>query len=171
MGYKRTWYGRFMYNLIYKESQFLMKHMWIYYVLSYTWGLLMTIVGWVTYGFIKLFLRKKIVTSGKFGPSRYIMIGKNWGGLSLGTNFLLADGMGPTWTQHTGEHECGHTFQNALLGPLFLFLVFIPSVIRYWYQTSQVKKHKPTKEYDSIWFEGCASDAGAYLAQMKEVIQ
>ena len=160
MRYKRTVYGRFMYNLTFKISKFLMKHMWLYYVLNYTWGLLFTFVGWIIYGFVKLFLRKKIVTSGKFGPSYYIMLGNNWGGLEIGKNFLLADGMGPSWNEHTMQHECGHTFQNAILGPLYIFLVFIPSVIRYWVYTTKTAKHIPTKDYDAIWFEGSATDIG-----------
>lgn len=155
---QRTKYGKFMFNLVLRGSKFLMKHMWLYYLLSYTWGIIMTLIGWIVLGFIRLFLYKKVVEWGKFGPCHYAMLFDYWGGLELGTNFLVADKMGKDWTLHTKQHETGHTFQNALLGPLAIFLVFIPSAIRYWLDV-KVKINNP---YDAIWFEGSASSIGEY---------
>ena len=153
---RRTKYGRFMFNITLKASRFLMKHMWLYYLLNYTWGILTTIGGWLVIGFIKIFFRKKIIELGKHGPCHYLILGNNWGGLELGTNFLVAGGMGDYWTQHTKEHESGHTFQNAIWGPLAIFLIFIPSCIRYWMDV----KGKLKSEYDAIWFEGNATTIG-----------
>lgn len=152
----RTAYGKFMFKFMLKCDKFLMKHVWLYYILNYTWGIIMTLIGWLVIGFIKLFLRRKIIESGKFGPAYFIMIGNNWGGVELGKNFLLADKMGESWTLHTKQHECGHTFQNAVLGPLVIFLVAIPSAIRYW--MSRFGKLK--SDYDAAWFEGNASYFG-----------
>lgn len=154
---QRTAYGKFMFNTLLKGSLFLMRHPWLYYVLNYTWGILTTFCGWVAYFFMKLILGKKIKDCGKFGPCRYLMFGNNWGGLEMGTNFFVADNMGESWTLHTKQHETGHTFQNAILGPFAIILVFIPSAIRYWYQRLSKKTQKP---YDAIWFEGEASAAG-----------
>lgn len=153
---QRTKYGKFMFNVMLKGSRFLMKHMWLYHLLNYTWGIIMTLIGWIVLGFVRVFLRKKVVEHGKFGPCHYIMLFDNWGGLELGTNFLLADKMGKEWTLHTKQHETGHTFQNALLGPLAIFLIFIPSAIRYWLTTFG----KIDSPYDLIWFEGNASTIG-----------
>ena len=153
---QRTKYGKFMFNVMLKGSKFLMQHMWLYYLLNYTWGIIMTLIGWIVLGFVRVFLRKKVVEHGKFGPCHYIMLFDNWGGLELGTNFLLADNMGKAWTLHTKQHETGHTFQNALLGPLAIFLIFIPSAIRYWL----TKFGKIDSPYDLIWFEGSASTIG-----------
>lgn len=153
---QRTKYGKFMFNVMLKGSRFLMKHMWLYYLLNYTWGIIMTLIGWIVLGFVRLFLRKKVVDHGRFGPCHYAMLFNNWGGLELGTNFLLADNMGKAWTLHTKQHETGHTFQNALLGPLAIFLIFIPSAIRYWLTTFG----KIDSPYDLIWFEGSASTIG-----------
>lgn len=155
---KRSLYGKTMFSFTFKVSKFLMKHMWLYYILNYTWGLLMTLIGWIVLGFAHLFLRKKIISSGKFGPCHYIIIGNNWGGLSIGTSVFIADKMTSDWTQHVKEHECGHSFQNAILGPLAIFLVFIPSVIRYWYDYIKGLN----KDYDAIWFEGGASTVGNF---------
>lgn len=156
---QRTKIGRFLFNFTFKSSKFLMKHMWLYYILNYTWGLITTLLGWIVIGFIHIFLRKKIVESGKFGPCHYVIIGNNWGGLELGVNFLVADNMGSSWTQHTKEHESGHTFQNAIFGVLAIFLIYLPSAIRYWYRRLTKGPHKA---YDSIWFEGSATTVGNY---------
>jgi len=153
---ERTAYGRFMFNMTLKASRFLMKHMWLYYILNYTWGILTAIMGWIVLGFIRIFFKNKIVEKGKFGPCHYLMFGDSWGGLELGTNFLVADGMGESGALHTKCHECGHTFQNAILGPFAIFLVFIPSCIRYWLSVFGVID----KPYDAIWFEGSATTIG-----------
>ena len=162
---KRTLYGKFMFNFLLKCSKFLMKHMWLYYILNYIWGILTTIIGWIVLGFVRLFFRNKVVEHGKFGPCHYAMLFNNWGGLELGTNFILADNMGKNWTLHTKCHEMGHTFQNAILGPFAIFLVFLPSVIRYWYQEFRSRKGKDNKPYDLIWFEGNATTVGEYYYQ------
>ena len=159
---ERSRYGKTMFSFTFKVSKFLMRNMWLYYILNYTWGSIMTTIGWFAFFIVSLFLSEKPINCAKFGPCYYVFYGDNWGGLSLGTNFILADNMGDEWTHHTKEHECGHTFQNAILGPFAIFLVFIPSFIRYWYQSIRMKKGKTNKPYDSIWFEGSASTIGNY---------
>ena len=62
---QRTKYGKFMFNVMLKGSRFLMKHMWLYYLLNYTWGIIMTLIGWIVLGFVRVFLRKKVVEHGK----------------------------------------------------------------------------------------------------------
>ena len=153
---ERSKIGNFFYKLTTRFASFLMKHMWLYYVLNYTWGLLTTIWGWLAYLFIRIFLKNKIVEHGVLGPCHYAMFGDNWGGLELGTNFALADNMGKQWTLHTKQHEMGHTFQSCLYGPFIIFLVFIPSVTRYWLERAGKLKH----DYDYAWFEESASNIG-----------
>ena len=60
------------------------------------------------------------------------------------------------------SHELGHTFQNAILGPFFIFVIAIPSAVRYWVRIFQQKKGKTLKDYDAIWFEGSATSIGEY---------
>ena len=51
------------------------------------------------------------------------------------------------------------------MGPLTIFIEFIPSAIRYW--ILEYKRHKglPVPDYDAIWFESNASDIGKELIQ------
>ena len=156
---KRTKLGNFFYSFIYKASHFLMKHLWLYYLLNYTWGIIMTLVGWVVVFFSTVILNKNV---SKWGPSHYIVLGNNWGGLELGTCFIVSDGMGDSWTLHTKCHEMGHSFQNAILGPFMIFLVSIPSATRYWVQIINRKLKHPerNKDYDCFWAEESATDVG-----------
>ena len=61
----------------------------------------------------------------------------------------------------TRPHEFGHSLQNCLWGPLFPFVIAIPSATRYWYRDISAKKgNKPTTDYDAVWFEGQATEWG-----------
>jgi len=157
---QRTWMGNVMYTITKFFANILIKYRWLYYVLNYTWGLGMTIVGWLVYWFTRIFLCLYIDEHGKFGHCHYLMIGDNWGGLSLGTNLFIASRMGDECTYHTKCHETGHTFQNAIWGPFAIFLIYIPSVIRYWYQTIRSKHNKSNVKYDCFWAEESATDIG-----------
>lgn len=161
----RTKAGTHLYNGMMRACGFLGRHIWLYHLLSYTWGVLMTAAGWLTLLFCRLFLGAKIHSH---GPAHYVMIGDNWGGLEMGNCFLVADNMGDSWTAHTKNHELGHNFQNAVLGPFIVFVVMIPSACRYWHQRISRKRGRvfPSDWYDSAWFEGSASDAGTrYMSE------
>ena len=106
----------------------------------------------------------------KNGCSYIVEIGGNWGGLELGAVALCGrysqeNGpcYNPRWFEHTRRHEFGHNIQQLFFGPLQLFIVGIPSAIRYWYDRLE-KKHAHERDndewYDSIWFEGTATKWG-----------
>lgn len=129
----------------------IVKTKWLYYLLQFTWGLPMNIIGALVFAVLIVFGGKKPV---KFHNCWYIEIGKNWGGLELGT-FFLVDSSG---YEETKYHEAGHALQNIVWGPLFPFVIGIPSAIRYWYFRLTPNKNHPS--YDSIWFEGQATAWG-----------
>lgn len=144
--------GKFMYRLCGKGARFLYKHPVIYWILICTWGSLWTIIG----GLIWLCLLPFAKETGRFGRSRYMIFGGNWGGLSTGC-FMMIGRCYAEWEEHTKHHEMGHMYQLALLGPLHIFMIEIPSAIRYWYR--RLSKNNQ-KDYDAIWFEGSATDIG-----------
>jgi hypothetical protein len=128
----------------------------LYYALTFTWGLLPNILGSFVALFFKYALKAEITQ--RYG--RWIFIaGDAWGGLSLG-NFIFMSksaAKGPS----TLRHEIGHSLQNIILGPLFLFVIGIPSAARYWYRETPFYKNSSNKtDYDSIWFEGQATEWG-----------
>ena len=136
-----------------------------YWLVSLTWGCLTTIPGLLVLLFFGLFTKCKLHKNG-FGV--IIEVGGNWGGFSLGPISLCgrySQEDGPCydvdWYEHTRRHEFGHSLQNLMFGPFMLFLVEIPSIIRYHYFNYRIKRGLPNKEYDSVWFEGTASAWGS----------
>ena len=134
-------------------------HKLSFYILSFTWGLPMTLLGGiVATGFIL-----NGYTLQKWGYCYYIEIGDHWGGCDLGLFFLKDKQTG----MNTKNHEHGHAIQNIYWGLLMPFVIGIPSVIRYWFREYlvKVKKVSPSSlpDYDAIWFEHQATILGTEL--------
>ena len=52
------------------------------------------------------------------------------GGISLGKYIILSSLYSDiNWCKDTWDHEYGHTRQSRILGPLYLFVIGIPSII------------------------------------------
>jgi hypothetical protein len=117
----------------------------LFYVMSFTWGGLMSLIGLLTI-LILLPFGKLHTYHGRL----YMRIGEHWGGVELGCFFLCDKTAG----EHTLAHECGHGLQNCLWGPLMPFIVCIPSVVRYWYREyiyrTNREKYRKLPDYDAI---------------------
>lgn len=140
-----------------------------YWILQLTWGIVMNIAGVMATLFCLVFLKGRIH---KNGYGFITEVGGNWGGLSLGAFALCGNysTLNEYWFAHTRKHEFGHSIQNMIFGPLFLFIVAIPSAIRYWYDVLE-KNHKSERDdewYDSAWFEGTASRWGTKWVDLIE---
>jgi len=156
-------YGTFMFNLCASVTEYLVKHKWLYYLLAYTWGILMTLLGYIItliLLFVKLFCKDNIKLN-KYYWIYGIKVGPDWwGGFEMGLMFCRDQ---KSSDSYVNRHEFGHTFQNCLLGPLFPFLVAIPSALRYWIRNLRTKKGKSNNDYDAIWFECSATECGKYV--------
>lgn len=139
----------------------------LYWIWQLTWGALLTIPGLLVTGFCILFLKGKVH---KNGWSYIVEIGGDWGGLDLGAVALCGNysETNTYWFEHTRRHEFGHSLQNLIFGPLMIFIVWIPSAIRYHYQNWRTRKGLPNKDYDSIWFEGTATRWGTTVVDKIE---
>lgn len=96
----------------------------VYWLIQCTWGLPMTLIGAI----ISLGLLISGHKPKHLGPTVYFEVGENWGGVELG-GFFLCDKHSPLETKY---HECGHSLQNMIWGPLMPFVVCLPSAARYW---------------------------------------
>ena len=93
---------------------------------------------------------------GKFCGQFVFAIGKEWGGFSIGLTMVVSnDCFGD---EKIMQHEFGHSIQACIMGPLFIFLVAIPSTFRYWYRVLHLTKLHSA--YDDIWFEHEATYLG-----------
>ena len=130
----------------------------LYYTLNFTWGIIMNIFGSIAFTFLKMLGYKPFKHAGSF----VIKIGRNWGGLNLGVFCFVCENA----SKHTLDHEFGHSLQNAVYGPLFPFIVAIPSFTRYWtFEYKRSKKIPITEKYDDAWFEGQATAWGESTAK------
>ena len=134
----------------------MIKNKYLFYLLSFTWGLPMTLIGCVA----AIFLLAVGYKPYKYGYCYCFEVGEGWGGVNLGVIFIVSKDS----SEHTKAHEHGHGIQNCWFGFLMPFIVGIPSVIRYWYMewlvNSGRKKYSELPEYDSVWYEGSASELG-----------
>ena len=146
-------------NFTIVAGTFLVKHRVLYILLNHTWGLLTTLPGYILFLFLWPFAK---VT--RYRGNLYLEFKKNknpgWG-FSLGAVIFSSKNVGA----YLLNHERGHTFQNAIFGPFMLFLVTIPSFIRYWYRRIRSERFhiSPKNFYYEIWFEHSASVIGSVL--------
>ena len=163
----RSKLGTFLYNLEMRWVKFLSKHMWLWWVLNLAWGILYSLIGLIIDLFVCIFILPRDKNSVSFNYRNKVrchQFGNNWGGLEGVFFIFVSNGMGKDYEEEVRMHELGHSFQNALFGPFFIFIVAIPSAIRYWYQVIKEKKGYSFSDdwYDNAWFEGSATDGGKY---------
>lgn len=128
----------------------------LFWILSLTWGLPMTILGAV----IALTLIVKGYKPKRYYCFIYFEIGESWGGMEAGLFFFVNKNP----SKHIKQHEAGHGLQNIVFGFLMPFVVSIPSAVRYWHREYLIKRKGYLKEmlpaYDSVWFERQATKLG-----------
>lgn len=150
-----------MKDFLMKWSVFLWKHKWLYYILLFTWALPFTLVTLLV-SLVLICIGKKPI---KTPIGWKFQIGKNWGGCDLGIAFIR-----DTTSDYSLDwHEMGHSFQLCLFGVFFVFIVCIPSAIRYWYYELKFSRKglSPKTDYDAIWFEESATEIGDKLFNRK----
>ena len=128
----------------------------LYYLIQWTWGLPMSLIG------LFVFLICKICHCRHYWYRNAICIvlPNNFDGLELGMFFIRGK-----WSTGVCVHEYGHSIQNLWWGPLFLFVIFLPSACWYWYRRLYMKlrfphTRKPLPPYDTPWFERQATELG-----------
>lgn len=125
----------------------------LYWIGQCTWGLLMNIIGFIACIFLFIGGYECRVLRHSF----CFIVGKGWGGLTLGAVIIVSEDC----STHTIHHEYGHTIQNLIFGPFEAF-IGIASASRYWYrELKYYRRHKyPPTKYDDAWFEGQATALG-----------
>ena len=138
--------------------KFLAKNLVVFYILSFTWGFITSFIGLLI--LLPLVFTKRVHNSygrlyGVFPKS----FGKAWG-FEMGCFFFVSQDNESDLKIHS--HEMGHGLQNILFGPLMLFIVNIPSMIRFWYRELKYfrKGLIPKTLYEDIWFEKQATFFG-----------
>lgn len=90
--------------------------------LQCTWGVLQSLLG-VIFLLINVFRIRRIFI---YKNSVVIGFGRNWGGVSLGLFIFVSKNR--VDDIQTLLHEYGHCIQSVILGPLYVFVIGIPSL-------------------------------------------
>ena len=126
----------------------------LYYLIHWTWAIPMNIFGGIMC-LIALCCKWPVH---KYRNAIEIVVPKNFGGLELGMFFLR----GPN-NQGVAPHEYGHSIQMLWWGPLFPFVVGLPSALRYWLRHFKTPSGRRT-------FLGILLAAGALISMIIGVL-
>jgi len=133
----------------------------LYYIIQFSWGLLQNLIG-LAY-FLLTPKNKQIFFNGALVGFH----GQNWGGISLGIFIIINGTKTEQWEKNTLIHEYGHTIQSLLLGPLYLFVIGLPSFI--WCNSKYFIKKRKEKNisYFSFYPEKWANQLGELTTKQK----
>ena len=114
----------------------------------------MTLVGYLTAGCLRLMGYRP----GKWGGTTYFVVGKAWGGISLGPVILVSRP-----DERLLTHEFGHSIQNCRWGFLYPPVILLPSAVRFWYREAVLRfgwRSGELPDYYGVWFEAGADRLG-----------
>lgn len=95
----------------------------LHYLIHFTWGLPQNLLGFL------LTRKYRKGKKEKFFSSLIYYHNGDWGGISLGMFIIMNGKRDENWINTTKVHEYGHTIQSLILGPFYLFIIGIPSMI------------------------------------------
>ena len=167
--YKHSKLGQICFNISAKATIFFVRHRVLYYLVSIVWNFPMFLVGTLIttiLGITAIFTKK--IKFKKYHWVYYISIGPDyWGGFDTALMFIRDH---RSVDKYLNTHEWGHSIaQGTWLGPLFPFVVAIPSISRWWARELNKKKQWPA--YDAVWFEDAATQCGNWAAKQLEIIK
>lgn len=114
----------------------------IFWFLQCTWGSIMTLIG-AAAALMLMIAGKK---PKRLHQNIYFEIREDWGAIDLGPFFLC----GKKSYYILKQHECGHSIQNIIFGPLFPFLIAIPSALRFLLR--KFKSHLTKSLFNLLYF-------------------
>lgn len=119
-------------------------------ILKYFWQLPQLIAAFIYYQYLKS--KDEILDTCTCQGAIVFIKRKSCGSVTLGSHIFLS----PRATDTTVRHEWGHTRQSSILGPLYLIVIGIPSII--WAATHRAIA--PNKPYDWFYTEAWANKLG-----------
>lgn len=140
-------------------------NLFLYYLLQYTWGIIQNILGFLLY--VVLSLRKKRRLRGLFNGAR-ILSWDNNGSLALGryifiSNYIVGNPI------RVIVHEYGHTIQSCILGPFYIPIIGIPSLL--WAKMPNFRRNRLRGRYtySSFYPEKWANHLGRKYTKLPSI--
>lgn len=120
-------------------------------ILKYLWQLPQMLAASIWY-----LLNKKKILYNSVGTFYTVYVGHSRGGMTLGDKIFISKCYHGEYLSLIIAHESGHVLQSKYLGPLYLFVIWIPSLI--WSLTH--KWLAPKKSYYWFYTESWANKLG-----------
>lgn len=119
-------------------------------ILKFLWQLPQTIVALIYFSYLRY--KDEILATCTFQGAVVFIKKESYGSVTLGNHIFLS----PRATDTTIRHEWGHTRQSLILGPLYLIVIGIPSII--WAATHRTIE--PNTDYFDFFTEKWANKLG-----------
>lgn len=125
-----------------------------YLVLQFTWGAIQNALGFL------LFLKHIKCKHAFYHGSILTYHEGDWGGVSMGAFIFVNGKRNEEWVKAATVHEFGHTIQSLILGPLYLFIIGLPSFI--WCNAKKCIAYRKDndKSYYDLYCEKWANTLG-----------
>ncbi len=136
----------------------------MYYILQFTWEIIQNVVGFC------IFLANIGRRHFRYGDAVVTVWKSRRGSLGLGTFiFITKDAMTDERREFTLKHEYGHTLQSIILGPLFLPVVGLPSLLWAGLLVFRKYREKNAVSYYRFYTERWANFLGECFAKNHEI--
>ncbi len=99
----------------------------LFYLVQWTWGLPQNLIGAILLPILPG--ERRIFHGAVITVYRKSKLMDNSSGFSLGMFIYIPENWSDHDKEHLSVHEFGHSIQSMMFGPLYLFIVGIPSVI------------------------------------------
>ena len=121
------------------------------FIIKYVWQFPQMLAAWIWY-----LMRKKSILYNSIGNFYTVYVGANRGGVTLGDRIFISRCYHGEYLNMVIAHESGHVKQSFYLGPLYLIVIGIPSILWAW-------SHRwiaPRKSYYWFYTEAWANKLG-----------
>jgi len=138
-----------------------------YTIIQLTWGIIQNILG------ILLFVILTIIKPNRTRKYYHGAIISYWRfSFSMGLGMFIFFGHSNQDEEYQKQvlvHEYGHTIQSIILGPLFFFLVAIPSTTLAFLPVFANKRKEGKADYFDLYCESWANTLGEHVLKEKAV--
>lgn len=124
------------------------------FFLKYVWQFPQMLLAWLYY-----LISKEDITNTFKGKFYTVHVGANKGAVTLGSHIFISKVYQGDYLLLLLAHESGHVKQSLYLGPLYLFVIGIPSIL--WAATH--KKLFPNVNYYTFPTESNANKLGGIV--------
>ena len=114
-----------------------------YYVIQFSWGLIQSLAGAAV--FLVLIKREHFIYRGSIAT-----VWKNRSSASIGAFIFISDSLSGGLKDDIVKHEFGHTIQSMILGPLYVPVISLPSML--WCMLPFLVKLRSRKKIDYYSF-------------------